>query len=63
VDVSHLAELLRLNGNDTAAFEALQEDKGRRLIDVLAGRVAEGGTIEDPPPSIQEISQLHPVAR
>lgn len=50
-----LAEMLRMKGDDTGAFEALQGDKGRRLTDILAARAMQGGLVEDGSPNFQEV--------
>ncbi len=50
-----LARLLRESGDDRASFEALQGEKGRRLIYALAARFGTDGKIEDAPPTCGEV--------
>lgn len=52
------AQLLRENGDDTAAFEALQGEKARRLIDALSALDTGKARVSDAPPRIGEIMTL-----
>ena len=53
-----LARLLRESGETTAAFEALQGEKGRRLIDALAALRSGEGPVCDSPPKADEVMTL-----
>lgn len=53
-----LARLLRESGETAAAFEALQSEKGRRLIDALAALRPESGQVRDEPPNAGEVMAL-----
>jgi tetratricopeptide (TPR) repeat protein len=50
-----LARLLLETGDDTASFEALQGEKGRRLTDALAALVGRGAAISDALPTAHEV--------
>lgn len=50
-----LARLLRESGDATAAFEALQGEKGRRLISALAALAPADAPVRDAPPKADEI--------
>jgi tetratricopeptide (TPR) repeat protein len=54
-----LARFLREDGDDIAAFEALQGEKSRRLIDTLAVLgTSTGGPVRDEPPTAAEVMAL-----
>ena len=53
-----LARLLRATGDDTASFEALQGEKGRRLIDALAALDKRKTRGLDEPPKADEVMSL-----
>jgi CHAT domain-containing protein/tetratricopeptide (TPR) repeat protein len=53
-----LARLLRQAGNDKASFEALQGEKGRRLIDALAALAPGNPPVRDAPPKADEVMAL-----
>jgi len=53
-----LAGLLREAGDDTASFEALQGEKGRRLTDALTALVGGGAAISDALPTAHEVMAL-----